>query len=211
MAATLRPSICAELDLQARGFSLVAGLDEVGRGSWAGPVVAAAVMLPLADGEALALLDGVRDSKTLPGDRRASLAAIIYEVATSVAVGRVTPPLVDRLGVARAVRLAMVRAISRLEPPPTALALDAFALPESALPQTYFPRADASCLSVAAASIVAKVYRDRTMVRYSKRFPQYYFARHKGYGTALHREALAAHGPCAIHRTSFAPVAAALR
>jgi len=198
-----QPTFDVETRLWQRGLVYVAGLDEAGRGCWAGPVYAGAVML--APGTEL---PGVRDSKTLAPARRAALLPLIQERALSWGVGWASAEEIDALGILPATRLAMRRALEQLTPPPQALILDALTLPEVPLPQEAFPRADALALSVAAASIVAKVYRDRWMVEVAEAaYPGYGFARHKGYGTAQHQAALYAWGPCPLHRRSFAPVA----
>lgn len=191
--------------MQGHGYYRVAGVDEVGRGSLAGPVVAAAVILPRNDAS-LSCLAAVRESKQLAADRRAELRETIFEVAVAVGLGWSTHQAVDRLGIAVANRRAMLRAVARLSLQPDALVLDYFCLPECSLPQVCLPRGDALSLSVACASIVAKVFRDRWMTRCDQRFPGYGFAQHKGYGTAMHREAIQARGPCPVHRRSFRPV-----
>ncbi len=186
----------------------MAGVDEAGRGAWAGPVYAAAVILPLDQPDLPAALDGVADSKQLSPGRREALLAVIHSVALSVGVGVSTAVEVDGLGILPATRLAMRRALESLTPAPEALLLDYVALPEVHLPQRSLPKADRHCLSVAAASIVAKVSRDRWMMALGERYPGYGFARHKGYGTAAHRSALARLGPSPVHRMSWAPLQA---
>ncbi len=187
-----------------QGFRFVAGLDEAGRGAWAGPVVAAAVILP---GNSPAALAGLRDSKQLSAGRREQLFEAVWQVALAVGVGQASPAEVDRLNVVGATRLAMHRALAELRQSPDFLLLDHIKLPQVTLPQQSFPKAENISLSVAAASVVAKVTRDRHMVALHDAFPQYGFNRHKGYGTAVHRAALAQHGPCAVHRHSYQPVA----
>jgi ribonuclease HII len=208
----IAPGVARELALAAGGFRAVAGIDEAGRGAWAGPLVAAAVILPdlAATGAAplLSALDGVRDSKTLAAPRREVLLARIGAVARGIGVGIVPAPELDRIGLGAANRLAWARALSALPLATDFLLLDAFRLPGSPLPQEPIIRGDRYCLSIAAASIVAKVTRDRLLVALDREFPAYGFARHKGYGTAAHRDALRAHGPCAAHRHSFAPIGA---
>ncbi len=186
----------------------VAGLDEAGRGAWAGPVVAAAVILPRGDGVCAALA-GVRDSKQMSPAARERLAARIFDVALAVGVGRGEQQEIDALGIVPATRLAMQRALAALTVAPEALVIDALRLPGVDLPQDVFPYADARSLSVAAASIIAKVSRDRWMVEVAgPDFPGYGFAQHKGYGTQQHQEALARLGVCPLHRLTFRPVAA---
>lgn len=200
------PTLEKELALQAQGFRFVAGLDEAGRGAWAGPVVAAAVILPLDDPAAVAALAGLRDSKQLSAKRREALFEVIWQVAEAVGVGQAGPAAVDRLNVVGATRLAMRRALAELHPSPDFLLLDHIKLPQIDLPQDSFPKAENISLSVAAASVVAKVTRDRHMTALHADFPRYGFNRHKGYGTAAHRAALAKDGPCEAHRHSYQPV-----
>ena len=184
----------------------MAGLDEAGRGAWAGPVCAAAVILPLDQPDLPNLLSGVRDSKQLSPARRETLLPLILEVVEAVGVGWATPTEVDEVGIVPATRQAMARAVDRLDGRVDALLVDYVRLPEINLPQRALPKADVHCLSVAAASIVAKVTRDRLMVALDGDFPGYGFARHKGYGTPQHREALARLGPSPIHRMSWRPI-----
>ncbi|MGB9722462.1 MAG: ribonuclease HII [Chloroflexia bacterium] len=203
------PTLEEEMRLLGLGLLPAAGLDEVGRGCWAGPLVAAAVVLPV---EALVLcperLSGVDDSKRLSARRREVLAGRIYEVALGVGLGVVSPALVDALGIVRATGLAMRRALARLPLVPRFLLVDGRTALDLPFPQRLLVRGDARCLSIAAASIVAKVYRDRWMVAWAERYPLYGFEKHKGYGTAGHRRALERWGPCPLHRRSFSPVRA---
>ena len=201
------PTIEAELSFWQQGFIRVAGLDEVGRGPWAGPVYAAAVVLPRCPDD-LKTLSDVRDSKKLSAKRRELLLEQIMDVALAVGIGAADAEEVDALGIVPATRLAMRRALARLDMPPEALILDAIRLPQIPLPQHAFPRADALCLSVAAASIVAKVARDHWMIETAEvEYPGYGFAQHKGYGTRQHRAALDRLGVCPLHRRSFRPIA----
>jgi ribonuclease HII len=204
------PTTEEELRLLTGQRRRVAGVDEVGRGCWAGPVVAAAVVLPealLRDPRPLA---GVDDSKQLTATAREELAARITALAESWAVGAAPAHLVDTHGIVAATRLAAQVALLRLPSPPDALLLDALTLEDWPCPQVALIRGDARCLSIAAASIVAKVARDRVMRDMGRAQPQYGFEQHKGYGTAAHARALRAHGPCEQHRRSFRPVAAML-
>ncbi len=204
------PTLEAEARFWARGMLRVAGLDEVGRGAWAGPVVAAAVILPCEDGVGAALA-GVRDSKQLPPRLRETLAVRVLDVALAVGVGRGEHHEIDALGIVPATRLAMQRALAAMSVAPEALVIDALRLPGVDLPQDAFPYADARSLSVAAASIIAKVSRDRWMTDVAEAdFPGYGFAQHKGYGTRQHQEALARLGVCPLHRLTFRPVVACL-
>lgn len=188
------------------GLERVAGVDEVGRGALAGPLVAAAVVLPACAGWELrrlrAALARVRDSKTLTPDQRESVLADVTDSAAGVAIGVVPPDELDAVGLGAANRLAMERAVLALADEPDALLLDACVV-DLGLPQVGPIRADASCLSVAAASIVAKVARDRMMVDQCRLDPRYGFSLHKGYGTAVHLAALRRYGPSAIHRRCF--------
>lgn len=197
-----------EFEREARrcGFRRVAGVDEAGRGPLAGPVVAAAVILP-----ARCRLSGVDDSKQLTEAQRERLYAAIVARAVGVGIGSADAREIDALNILEATRLAMRRAVASLAPPPDYLLLDAVALPEAGLPFRPIVKGDALSCTIAAASIIAKVTRDRIMAAYHEEFPQYNFLSHKGYGTEDHLARLAAHGPCAIHRLTFAPVREAVR
>ncbi len=192
--------------LLRQGYSFVAGLDEAGRGCLAGPVVAAAVMLPLEREDCADLFAGVCDSKQLTPDARARLYEVIVDRAIAVAVGIGSVELIDERNILQATKQAMRDALSMLSPSPQALLLDALLLPGVALPQRSIIKGDALCLSIAAASIIAKVTRDRLMLELHEQYPLYGFAQHKGYGTEAHLAVLRAHGACPIHRQSFAPV-----
>ncbi len=192
------------------GYRLVAGADEAGRGAWAGPLVAAAVILPADPTTLMPLLGAVDDSKRLTPAAREHLLAHIRVCAQAVGIGSASAQEVDALGVTPANRLALRRAVEALAMRPDYLLLDFFTLPDLALPQQGVVHGDARSLSIAAASIVAKVTRDRWMADEDQIYPGYGFARHKGYGVAAHAEALARLGPCALHRLSFRPVAACL-
>lgn len=206
MAATA--TLALEHRLYAQGYRLIAGLDEAGRGAWAGPVVAAAVILPLERPDLASLLDGVADSKQLAPHVRMRLAERIRDIAVAAEVGIGAPALIDREGIVPATRYAMMQALRRLGVTPQALVLDHLRLPHVPLPQYAMPHADARHLCVAAASILAKVTRDNLMVRLAKRYPGYGFAQHKGYGTPDHYRALIQKGITPIHRRSFAPIRA---
>ncbi len=186
----------------ACGRRTVAGVDEVGRGSWAGPVVAAAVVLS----SGAERLEGIRDSKTLTAPERERLFGHILASSRGVGIGWSSHHVIDRLGIAEANRAAMRRAVLNLPLAPDALLIDAVRLRDVPLPQVCLPKGESLSLSIAAASIVAKVVRDHWMVRCDLRYPVYGFARHKGYGTYAHRHALLLHGPCLLHRRSFRPI-----
>jgi ribonuclease HII len=200
------PDLSEERALRAVGHTEVAGLDEAGRGAWAGPVCAAAVVLPLDHDDLVTVLDGVRDSKLLTPSRREALLPVVREVAVAVGVGWGEPAEVDVWGIVPATRLAMGRAVAELGDRVDALLVDYVQLPGLDVPQQSLPKADAHCLSVAAASIVAKVERDRLMIGLDEEYPGYGFARHKGYGTQQHRDALTRLGPSPIHRVSWRPM-----
>ncbi len=202
------PSLKLEKQFLAKGCALIAGIDEAGRGAWAGPVVAAAVILPLDRPGLRAALKGVDDSKKLTPRQRARLFDVICSAAIAVGVGGAGPGEVDRDGLLPATRAAMQRAVAMLHPQPEALLIDAVNLqPLISLPQRWPEHGDSLSLSIAAASIVAKVSRDRAMAALDARYPGYGFARHKGYGTRAHHAALQQLGVSAVHRKSYAPVA----
>lgn len=200
------PTLRKELALLAQGFCFIAGVDEAGRGAWAGPVVAAAVILPLHRPDLVECLSGLDDSKRLTAAKREQFFELIQQTALAVGVGLAPAELVDEVNVLEATRQAMQQALADLSLPPDYLLLDHVRLPAVNLPQDAFPKADQISLSVAAASVVAKATRDRLMVQFSQEYPGYAFDRHKGYGTAAHRIALAEHGPCSLHRLSYRPV-----
>lgn len=201
----LKPTFFEEYSLWAQGCDLIAGVDEVGRGALAGPVVAAAVILPhKLKG---AWLKQVRDSKLLTPARREVLSECIREAVVSFGVGVVPCEIINSDGIARATRLAMKRAIDQLSRKPEWLLIDFFKLPEVRLPQTGVIDGDSLCFSIACASIIAKVARDRLMVELDDCYPGYSFAEHKGYGTPEHLACLQRLGPSPIHRLYFQPVA----
>jgi ribonuclease HII len=187
-----------EARLLGAGFERVAGADEVGRGALAGPLMAAAVILPPD-----ASIDGLRDSKMCTALQRERLAGRIKEIAVSYCVVRVSPEKIDRCGLQRCNLEALRRALKGLSEEPDYVLLDAFRLRRAAWPTLGVKKADAVSKNVAAASILAKVARDRSMRRYHRRHPQYGFATNVGYGTREHWRALQQHGPCEIHRRSF--------
>ncbi len=180
------------------GLKQVAGVDEAGRGPLAGPVVAAAVIL-----DPDRRIKGLEDSKLLTPARRENLFAEILERAGGVGTGIVDPQTIDRVNILEATRLAMLEALRKLSPRPELVLIDALRLPALALPQKPLVKGDRRSASIAAASIVAKVTRDRLMLEADARFPEYGFGRHKGYPTPEHLAALQKHGPCPIHRRTF--------
>ena len=203
------PHLKHEHALHVAGYQHVAGLDEAGRGAWAGPVVAAAVILPT-DPITKQQLAGVNDSKQLSAKVRQALRARIEAVALAWAIGQASNEEIDQFGILPVTRLAMTRAISALTLSPDALLIDAVKLPDIPIHQGVFNFADAISLSVAAASILAKTERDALMCALDAPWPGYHFARHKGYGTRAHAAALKISGVSPAHRISFRPIAAML-
>lgn len=206
----ISPDLSLETPLWQAGLNRLAGLDEAGRGAWAGPVYAAAVVLPPDGEQLLARLPGVRDSKLMTPRQRAAWAEKIRATAAAWGVGWATNAEIDAQGILPATRLAMQRAIAQLAWPPEHLLIDALRLPALNLPQTALVRGDQRSLSIASASVLAKTARDAFMVELDGQYPGYGFAAHKGYGTARHRRALDELGPCPQHRFSFAPLLARL-
>jgi ribonuclease HII len=201
------PTLREEHKLRQTGHICIAGIDEAGRGAWAGPVSAAAVILPVGVSSLRKQLDGVCDSKLCTPRQRDVLYGLICESASTWGVSLVPASRVDEIGIVPATRQAMREALTQLHPAPDALLIDALHLPGVHLAQRALIRGDRSSLSIAAASILAKVTRDRAMVAMAAAYPGYGFAAHKGYGTRQHREALQRLGPTEIHRWYFAPVA----
>jgi ribonuclease HII len=186
-----------EEDLWARGIERIAGVDEAGRGCLFGDVVAAAVILPPG-----LRLEGIDDSKKLSPARREELYDIILERAVAVGIGRVDSETIDRINIKQASRLAMKRAVDQLSASPQYLLIDAERI-DSDIPQLPIIRGDALSQSIAAASIVAKVTRDRLCLEWDMQFPEYEIAVHKGYATKLHRDRIVEYGPSPKHRRSF--------
>ena len=184
-----------------QGYRVIAGIDEVGRGALAGPVVAAAVVLP----EGLRI-KGVDDSKKLSPSMRERLCEVIMDQALAVGIGMGSPELVDRINILQATRHAMLEAVSKLSIQPDYLLIDGISTIDSPLPQKTIKKGDSLSLSIAAASIIAKVYRDRLMCDLDALHPGYGFAGHKGYGSSAHMEAISKLGPAAIHRLTFGGV-----
>jgi ribonuclease HII len=197
----LRTTWRYERTLWAQGYQRIAGTDEVGMGCLAGPVVAAAVILPPE-----VRIDFIRDSKTLSARQRERLAARIKEKAIAWATGEATPEEIAALNLHWAAVEAMKRAIAALDPAPDAVLADAYRIPGLSCAHEAMIKGDQKVRSIAAASIVAKVHRDALMVELDHQHPGYGFAVHKGYGTKVHQRALRRLGPCPIHRPSFEPV-----
>lgn len=202
----LRQLVCSDAPEQAlryRGYTHIAGVDEVGRGALLGPVVAAAVILP----KSMAALAkaGLTDSKQLTREDRERLDKRIRRVAVAISIAEVDAPTIDRVNIYQATRLAMHNAVSGLSVQPDHLLIDAMRL-DHPCPQTRLFYGDSLSLSIAAASVIAKVYRDQMLRELHEVYPVYGLASHKGYATPEHRKALREHGPCALHRRSFAPV-----
>ena len=188
-----------------RAGQIVAGLDEAGRGAWAGPVVAAAVILPPDPDLLLQALEGVDDSKRLRPEQRELLDRRIRELA-QIGVGVVSAGEIDRIGILQATMAAMQAALADLATQCDHLLIDYIPYPLGSWPQQRLKKGESRSMSIAAASIVAKVHRDRLMVGYEAAYPGYGFARHKGYGTPQHRAALDRLGPTALHRLSWTPL-----
>jgi ribonuclease HII len=202
------PDLSAERALWGQGVGLVAGIDEVGRGPLAGPVAAGAVILPSISriGGKFRWLKRVNDSKQLLPPVREELAGYIWEHALAAGVGFVSVATIDRIGIAEASRQAWLGAISQLAVTPQHLLLDAFPLHACRLPQTPIIGGDGKSMSIASASIIAKVARDRLMAEQHAEYPGYGFVTNKGYATPEHFAALDRLGPCGLHRRSFSPV-----
>jgi len=187
-----------ERRLLGEGYSLIAGIDEVGMGCLAGPVVAAAVLLDLEN-----IPDGIDDSKLLTPKKREALDIVIRRTAQSIGIGVATVTEIDRLNIFQAGRLAMKRAVGSLSLEPQFVLVDGRPNLDIQIPQQNVLRGDQLSVSIGAASIVAKVFRDRMMQEFDAEFPGYGFAKHKGYGSRAHRKFLQEWGPCSIHRKSF--------
>ena len=200
------PTFARESQLWQAGFVRVAGVDEAGRGALAGPVVAAAVIVP-AHAPLTGIWASVYDSKLLTPQSRSALEGEIQQAALAWGIGSSSAASIDQIGIAAATRQAMQAAIAALHPLPDHLLIDWVRLPQIDLPQASYSKADRDIVAVAAASILAKVYRDRLLTQLHEVYPHYGFAQHKGYGAPAHLAALVAHGPCPEHRHSFAPLA----
>lgn len=190
-----------ERHARSRGYRWIAGIDEAGRGPLAGPVVAAAVILPPGH-----LIKEVNDSKKLSPDKRERLFDDIMNQALSIGIGTGSPELIDRINILQATRHAMLEAILQLIPPPDFILIDGISTIDSPIPQKTIKKGDSLSISIAAASIIAKVTRDRLMRDLDVLHPGYGFAGHKGYGSALHMEAIRFLGPSPVHRLTFGGV-----
>jgi ribonuclease HII len=201
VATRVADLIAFDRECSRQGALRLAGVDEAGRGAWAGPVVAAVVVLP--DGWAP---DGLDDSKRLDADQREQLYREIRQNASAWAACAEGAPVVDTINVLAATMQAMARAVGRLVPAPEFVLVDGLQTPPIAEPARALIKGDGTSAAIAAASIVAKVLRDRVMVAWDRHLPDYGFASHKGYGAPQHRLALNTHGPCPLHRRSYRPV-----
>ena len=196
----LEKMLAYEKELYAQGIDLIAGVDEVGRGPLAGPVVAAAVILPKA-----CKIPGLNDSKKIPKSKHKEIYEAVFQNAIAIGIGIKDNHVIDQVNIYEATKLAMMEAIGQLEPQPQHLLIDAMKL-DLPISQTSIIKGDANSLSIAAASIVAKVTRDQMMAVYDQEYPGYDFAQNAGYGTSNHLEGLEKHGVTPIHRRSFEPV-----
>lgn len=199
-AARLQTMLQFERDAEAEGFTCVAGVDEAGRGPLAGPIMAAAVVLAEP-------IIGLDDSKRLTATQREEIFDIIYSGKHRIGIASLEAAEIDQLGIQPANYRVMAQAVAQLDPLPDFLLVDGFQLTGVAQPVKRLVKGDQRSLSIAAASVVAKVTRDRVMQRLDKRYPEYGFGAHKGYGTKEHLEAIAKHGPSPVHRMTFAPLA----
>lgn len=197
---TILPDLSYEKDLWQKGYKHVVGIDEVGRGSWAGPLVAAGVILP----QNFKIPTGLADSKLVKEEERTRLAKLIQNEAISIKIVEVSHLSINKIGVGSATQTAFRKIINSITPSPDFCLIDAFSIKYLAKKkQLPIKHGDALCATIAAASIVAKVYRDDLMRRFAKNFPLYGFEKHKGYGTAAHQKAIKDNGFCQIHRTSY--------
>lgn len=187
-----------ENEALSKGYNNICGVDEAGRGPLAGPVCAAAVILPKGE-----IIEGVNDSKKLTEKKREALYDVIKEKAVAYSIAFATVEEIEEMNILNATMLAMKRAVEGLDVPADFAMIDGNKIPDLNIPAEYVIKGDANSMSIAAASILAKVTRDRLCTDYDKEYPQYGFAKHKGYGTKLHREMILKYGPCKIHRMSF--------
>ena len=187
-----------ENEALSKGYNNICGVDEAGRGPLAGPVCAAAVILPKGE-----IIEGVNDSKKLTQKKREALYDVIKEKAVAYSIAFALVEEIEEMNILNATMLAMKRAVDGLDIPADYAMIDGNKIPNLNIPSEYVIKGDANSMSIAAASILAKVTRDRLCADYEKEYPQYGFAKHKGYGTKLHREMILKYGPCKIHRMSF--------
>jgi len=205
--ARRKPTFEHESEITTKGFRFIAGIDEVGRGALAGPVAAASVILPVdIEHRSIEWIGTVRDSKQLSSKRRETLFSLIQMSAIATGVGMVGPADVDAKGIIEATRCAMHIAVEQLVQSPDFLLVDAISIPSISIPQRNIIKGDEQCLSVACASIVAKVTRDRYMIEMDRLYPGYELAKNKGYGTRQHILGLELLGTTSIHRRTFMPV-----
>ena len=203
MKAVCKPTFDEEQLLSSQGFCYIAGVDEAGRGCLAGPVVAAAVILPPdTNGD---WTEQIMDSKLLTMEKREYLYSFISDNAVSCGIGIVSNEIIDVVNILQATKMAMKQAIEQLNPQPDTLLIDFLKLPEVSIPQKGIPHGDGLCFSIACASIVAKVSRDRLMNEMDELYPGYGLCKHKGYWTAEHISCINKLGPCPIHRRTFQP------
>jgi len=196
----ITPTLNIEQKLWSSGYSYIAGLDEVGRGSFAGPVVVGAVIFP----KNCQLIKGVADSKLLKPKQREKLSVVIKDCALAWAVAEVHVTVINKVGIGKATQMAFRKAIKSLDKLPDFVLIDAFYIKHlNRKRQRPVKGGDKICASISAASIIAKVHRDKLMKQLHQKYPQYGFAKHKGYGTKKHREAISAHGLSKLHRKSF--------
>ncbi|MBI5622093.1 ribonuclease HII [Candidatus Falkowbacteria bacterium] len=198
----ITPTFNLENAILAQGYTLIAGIDEAGRGPWAGPLCAAAVILDIKNFDN----DAVRDSKMIPAKKRTELSGWLKENCLTWSIGEVSSEEIDSLGLQLANKTAMKRAITNLTTKPDFILTDYVGRIEFRTPFQVVKSGDKLSFSIAAASIIAKVYRDALMMELAKVYPEYGFEQHKGYGTKLHSEMIKKYGLCPIHRTSFAPI-----
>src|SRR5680860_199801 len=201
------PDFSREEKLTQRGYKCIAGVDEAGRGPLAGPVVAGAVVFSDAKIVQKLMAAGIRDSKTISEKKREYFYELIIENAEEWSVGIVAEDVIDRINILEATKLAMTTALKNLKKKPDFVLIDGMnTLENFSASQMAIPKADQNIFSVSAASIIAKVTRDRILIDFDKRYPGYGFAKHKGYGTKFHLEMIEKNGPCKIHRKSFSPI-----
>lgn len=194
------PTLEFESSLWAQGKNFICGIDEVGRGSWAGPLVVAGVILPVN----FKIPEGLADSKLVKPNLRKKLSSVIQQLAIGFKIVEISPNIINKIGLGMATNVAFRKVVHTISPSPDYCLIDAFYIKHfSRKKQAAIKHGDQICASIAAASIVAKVYRDNLMKKIAKTYPAYGFAKHKGYGTKFHQEAIKQFGFCQIHRTSY--------